>query len=273
MIETHPDLDILSLASIRPDPGQTLTDETVNFPSWVARPDLGKQTVEFGKDVSRTSSNFPPFLFPSLDEDALILRGICFDSLASDRRQGLQSILDLEMFETMWNNIAHKAIAYSQGKDRLWALYVTLTGGLIVTSEHAANTASHLADIWAYEKELFEEAKMRRRTPSNRIELWGEELHASDQTGSATRFKSMMRQSRDNVLFTTAKGYIGQGPPWMHDGDIICILFGGKVPYVLRPEGSHWRFIGECYVHGIMQGEGLKDFNEDFSQTEIFEIR
>jgi len=208
-----------------------------------------------------------------LDEDALILRGICFDSLASDRRQGLQSILDLEMFETMWNNIAHKAIAYSQGKDRLWALYVTLTGGLIVTSEHAANTASHLADIWAYEKELFEEAKMRRRTPSNRIELWGEELHASDQTGSATRFKSMMRQSRDNVLFTTAKGYIGQGPPWMHDGDIICILFGGKVPYVLRPEGSHWRFIGECYVHGIMQGEGLKDFNEDFSQTEIFEIR
>lgn len=37
-------------------------------------------------------------------------------------------------------------------------------------------------------------------------------------------------------------------------GDKICIFFGGQVLYVLRErgEGKH-EFIGECYVHGLME--------------------
>lgn len=50
-------------------------------------------------------------------------------------------------------------------------------------------------------------------------------------------------------------------------GDWVCILFGGDVPYVLRPnrtdEGPDgtvqtWELIGECYVHGFMDGEALQ---------------
>ncbi|TVY15382.1 hypothetical protein LARI1_G005623 [Lachnellula arida] len=274
VIETDLNLNILSLAGMR----QNLTDEATNFPSWVPRFDLDSWMGFDGSGLHKTSNNLPPCLLPSLDEDALILRGIRFDSLLSDGRHWFQRIKDLiedlEMFETMWNNIANEAIAYSEGKDRLWALYMTLTTGETATFESADNNASHLADIWAYEKQLFEEAKVRRRKPSDRIELWGEEIYAANPTGSATRFKQAVTVLSSNlVLFTTAKGYIGLGPPSMLEGDIICILFGGEVPYVLRPMGSHWQLVGECYVHGIMQGEGLKDFNGDMSQTEIFEIR
>jgi hypothetical protein len=36
-------------------------------------------------------------------------------------------------------------------------------------------------------------------------------------------------------------------------GDYICVLLGSKTPMVLRPlhDGSGFRVIGECYVHGL----------------------
>lgn len=40
-------------------------------------------------------------------------------------------------------------------------------------------------------------------------------------------------------------------------GDEVFVLFGGQVLYVLRPVGGMYRFLGECYVHGLMDGEVL----------------
>jgi hypothetical protein len=43
-------------------------------------------------------------------------------------------------------------------------------------------------------------------------------------------------------------------------GDIVVVLFGGWVPYVLRPldvEGE-FELVGHCYVHGIMDGEWIE---------------
>ena len=40
--------------------------------------------------------------------------------------------------------------------------------------------------------------------------------------------------------------------------DRLCILFSCDVPVVLRyHEDGFWSFIGEAYVHGIMDGEAL----------------
>lgn len=60
-------------------------------------------------------------------------------------------------------------------------------------------------------------------------------------------------------LFKTEKGYIGLAPSMARKGDGIALLNGSKVPLILRaaPESAHWTLIGDCYVHGIMQGEGF----------------
>lgn len=72
-------------------------------------------------------------------------------------------------------------------------------------------------------------------------------------------------------LFITSSGLLGIGPASMTDEDSIVILFGGSVPYVLRPtEGEQWRFIDECYIHGIMKGEALEGVGED--EHEWFEL-
>ena len=56
-------------------------------------------------------------------------------------------------------------------------------------------------------------------------------------------------------IFTTEKGYIGVGPADACQGDILCILPGCSVPLVLRRRQWHHELIGDCYVHGIMDGE------------------
>ena len=68
--------------------------------------------------------------------------------------------------------------------------------------------------------------------------------------------------------FVTDLGFIGFGPAASTIGDEICFLFGGKVPFVIRREDNRSRFVGECFVLGIMDGEAIHDFDD--SQIEKF---
>ena len=64
-----------------------------------------------------------------------------------------------------------------------------------------------------------------------------------------------MAVSQGRRFFTTLGGYMGIGPPGMRPGDSICVFLGGNVPWVVRQEGYEYMLVGECYVHGIMDGE------------------
>ena len=58
-------------------------------------------------------------------------------------------------------------------------------------------------------------------------------------------------------FFLSNNGYMCLAPGETRPGDQICVLLGGHVLYVLRPVGQNWLFIGECYVHGLMDGEAM----------------
>jgi len=64
--------------------------------------------------------------------------------------------------------------------------------------------------------------------------------------------------ARQRKVFSTLMKYVGMGSAVMREGDIVCISFGGRVPYVLCPYNDHYELIGECYVHGLMDGEVLE---------------
>ncbi|KAH7127868.1 heterokaryon incompatibility protein-domain-containing protein [Dactylonectria estremocensis] len=56
----------------------------------------------------------------------------------------------------------------------------------------------------------------------------------------------------------TENGRFARVPMNSQPGDCICVLAGGEVPFVIRPTGrGTYTLIGECYVHGIMDGEAL----------------
>lgn len=61
------------------------------------------------------------------------------------------------------------------------------------------------------------------------------------------------------TLFATQSGYIGLGPLTMQPTDIVCVLVGCSVPVVIRNEDPNRHvLVGECYMHGIMDGEIFK---------------
>lgn len=71
------------------------------------------------------------------------------------------------------------------------------------------------------------------------------------------REASIMRAAMKRSFFVTEKGYMGLGPFNTEEGDLVYVLAGGQVPFILRPEissGGFW-LVGESYVHGIMDGE------------------
>jgi hypothetical protein len=58
----------------------------------------------------------------------------------------------------------------------------------------------------------------------------------------------------ERMIFTTEQGSFGLGPPAIKPDDIVIILFGGRVPFILRPTDvdGEYHFIRDCYIDGIM---------------------
>jgi len=77
------------------------------------------------------------------------------------------------------------------------------------------------------------------------------------------------------------KPYFGLASPKARVGDVICIFFGCSVPVLLREFGSgddqYFEFIGECYVHGMMDGEAVKTKSRPpeypYDRAETFRLR
>ncbi|OIW34504.1 hypothetical protein CONLIGDRAFT_658404 [Coniochaeta ligniaria NRRL 30616] len=60
-------------------------------------------------------------------------------------------------------------------------------------------------------------------------------------------------------LVGTAGGRMGLVPAAARMGDSIALLVGCETPMVLRKVNQRYQVIGECYVHGVMEGELLRD--------------
>ena len=85
------------------------------------------------------------------------------------------------------------------------------------------------------------------------------ERDMNDLTDEELRFleKIMLATMHKRLLFTH-EGYIGMAPYDTMKGDKVCLLFGCRVPVVLRERtDGGFELIGEVYVHGIMKGEAL----------------
>ncbi|TVY73385.1 Heterokaryon incompatibility protein 6 OR allele [Lachnellula suecica] len=88
--------------------------------------------------------------------------------------------------------------------------------------------------------------------------------------------KSWMKSAGSTIIgrrfFLSDSNLMGMCPNSAEPGDIICILLGCWVPVVLRPEGDHYIYLGEAYVHEYMYGKGMDELEEGKFQLQEFEI-
>ncbi|KAK4189839.1 heterokaryon incompatibility protein-domain-containing protein [Podospora australis] len=90
------------------------------------------------------------------------------------------------------------------------------------------------------------------------FKTWGFIGHVKSTWESYGEFAPYLAQVVERRLGTTSKGYLCLLPKGTLAEDQIVLVRGGRVPVVLRPRGDgSAQFIGEAYVHGIMDGEAF----------------
>jgi len=148
-------------------------------------------------------------------------------------------------------------------ESRLAAFRRALCGDTIYVSGRAARRAME-ADLHMYEK-------------------WKTFLHSPYNYQSLELFQPYFTAhgfvSKERVFCVTERGYIGWAPLKTAVGDVVVVLPGGRVPYVLREtktnlEPAHlgeeggpaltfpkhvYRFLGDAYLQGFMDGEGYAE--------------
>lgn len=73
--------------------------------------------------------------------------------------------------------------------------------------------------------------------------------------GSYSAFGDVMQHTTYRRLARTTNGYLCLVPAGGKKGDSIALCKGGNTPLILRSDDRYWTLVGECYVHGIMNGE------------------
>lgn len=61
------------------------------------------------------------------------------------------------------------------------------------------------------------------------------------------------------VLAVTAGGYLRLASHGLQEGEVVFIVLGVSIPFVLRPTGDEFVLRGKCYVPGIMVEEITRD--------------
>lgn len=100
----------------------------------------------------------------------------------------------------------------------------------------------------------------RQLRPSGRgkLELSSLATRAAGKTFQDVR-TAMKAVVKNRRLGITEKGYLGLFPNRVREGHKVYVLDGCHVPFLMRQvDGQEkMRLVGECYVHGIMDGEAV----------------
>ena len=200
-------------------------------------------------------ANIKPFLQQSHDGD-LAARGTVI---------GESEWVSQPMWRSNWDDIARaqqseiylhvwpssdKDCAAFNSPDRL-DLAMTLTAGCNNLRERWSNESCLRSSI-AYDKvvEGEEVAAPRELTAAS----------TNDQRLAAEFGRAMYYALKNRCLFSTKSGQIGLGPQTMQSGDVMAILYGCRLPVVLRQldsDNGRYEFVGVCYMYRNMDGEAV----------------
>ena len=111
--------------------------------------------------------------------------------------------------------------------------------------------------------------------PTAKVEEDNEDISLDDVLSYDRTEHEHINEAINDFELRSQDGYIPAefSQSIQQENDFICILYGCSVPVVLREqklgEETFWELVGECYVHGMMDGEAMEQDRVD----EQFEIR
>lgn len=103
------------------------------------------------------------------------------------------------------------------------------------------------------------------------IKIWRNKF-SEEEYGLLLDFtQTMASKCSGRPYISTHNGMLGLGCPGIKIGDVVCILYGTTVPYILRPSANgKMVFVGDAYIYNAMNGEMLKAAEK--APDELFQI-
>ncbi|KAF2243533.1 HET-domain-containing protein [Trematosphaeria pertusa] len=265
------------------------TIEQPPLPSWV--PDFCRQTGELADQPSGITFHPPDGISASgagsgcmngkvLDDNrTLQVEGLVIDTIdhvvpmAQDLDQFISQLPSLEAtvadakerLELFDTSIA-PLVRQFKTKEPLWKILVS---NKRLSSGYDAAPA-------AYENMHLELLKQDGPSATSKTDQGATDTEPSEYA------MCLKRELNAKSVFTTTSGFCGTCVPDAREGDVVVILFGPPVPFVLRPvpqdagentgpRRSNHYLIGAAYVGGIMNGEMVDElYCEDLMDSTTF---
>lgn len=269
-------LEVLSSVGGSQEPGR-------DWPSWV--PDWSRKKTSI--DITDTHQGSCPYsadgnesltIGDSLDENVLSLKGIKCDEIIAfstklrSRGSGEPAPrVEHEFIVSAWNLAVSQAIVPTRfdrdgrRKERPWRSFTaTVSAGFGDTE-----SLLEVAEEWL--NEHIQPSVSLGSLVQRQNGLFSRYLQF--QPPRIEQFHTVMvRMCWGRRFFITRDGLIGLGPELMKERDILVVLFGAKVPFILRPIEGGYRLIGECYSPQLMEGEAVKRWVDKGRPTRFFNI-
>lgn len=249
--------------------------EDIHHLSWVPRwnrpmdptLDTGSLLVGHGHVSASGGKLFPGHLVTVTDHDTLLLSGILVTT-AEQTTPVFESVGDDVEYNREWQKAVLRLSnrcgnLEDENTDKVLSMVLVAAGASSDSEPADKSSIDAFRNCWGF-------LTKHGRLPDI--------ADLTDQDAQSVRlavdfgveFSQVCDQRR---IFRTANGRLGVGPKIMESGDIIAVLYGCQVPYVLREYGEYHRIVGECYVYGMMQGEAVRE-HQDLNRLDfVFSIR
>lgn len=117
---------------------------------------------------------------------------------------------------------------------------------------------------WLRLRHRFSNVQLRNPGAKDMLEQQG--LNPEALSPGCSAFLENLLKNTKRRLFQTEKGFLGLAPKGSRVGDSLVVFLGGTTPHVIRkgPVGGveevvMWKYVGEAYCDGIMDGEAVSE--------------
>jgi hypothetical protein len=245
--------------------GLAARQSAVEFPSWIPDWTVTKQPCLWesshrGARFAASWKNTPRVICGPLITEIAVY-GMEIDvvkdvSETSCTAIGLRGYLDEvdEMVQTLESQI------YDRPEELRWQ--VPVAGARYPRTTTDIETDLHTS-YKALRKVLGIDEESEPSSPSESILSFSDVDEGNLKDVSENYKRALLESLEGWRFFTTGRGFVGVGPAATHKGDKVAIFDGSAVPSLTREYkrvDEKWvcKFVGECYIHGLMNGEAKK---------------
>jgi Heterokaryon incompatibility protein (HET) len=230
-----------------------------HLPSWIPNWSISDRapTLTAINEQFKAGANTKLQFDMSSNPNILFLKGFLIDSVSSlGTRFDDSSIATEEYFQELeW--ITSTLAKYSSPNELLFRVPV---GDLKKHHENAIGV--YPSNLTLYDSYVALRKLLRQAHPNQDRSLDIQKLEEAAEPFRATARHFHGVNGARRRFCITRRGYLGVVSQIAEVGDVLCILSGMQVPFLLRENTERagaYCVVGEVYIHGLMYGEAFED--------------